>query len=77
MAVAENVGFDRRGSKTYKRSPEGDELIEEVETVETITVSGRKVTRSLKRKQKILDDDLPVIAERYRQFRQKHPEPGL
>jgi type I restriction enzyme M protein len=77
MAVAENVGFDRRGNKMYKRSPEGDELIEEVETIETITVSGRKVARSLKRKQKILDDDLPVIAERYREFRQKHPEPGL
>jgi type I restriction enzyme M protein len=77
MAVAEKVGFDRRGNKMYKRSPEGDELIEEVETIETITVSGRKVARSLKRKQKILDDDLPVISERYREFRQKHPEPGL
>jgi len=77
MAVAEKVGFDRRGNKIYKRSPEGDELIEDVETIETITVAGRKVGRTLKRKQKILDDDLPIIAERYREFRQKHPEPGL
>jgi type I restriction enzyme M protein len=77
MAVAEKVGFDRRGNKIYKRSPEGDELIEDVETIETITVAGRKVTRTLKRKQKILDDDLPIIAERYREFRRKHTEPGL
>ena len=77
MAVAEKVGFDRRGNKIYKRSPEGDELVQNVETVETITVAGRKVARTLKRKQKILDDDLPIVAERYREFRQKHREPGL
>jgi type I restriction enzyme M protein len=77
MAVAEKVGFDRRGNKIYKRSPEGDELIEDVETIETITVAGRRVARTLKRKQKVLDDDLPVIAVRYHEFRQKHPEPGL
>ena len=77
MAVAEKVGFDRRGNKLYKRSAEGDDLVEDVETVETITIARRKVARPLKRKQKILDDDLPVVAERYREFRKKHPEPGL
>jgi type I restriction enzyme M protein len=77
MAVAEKAGFDRRDNKIYKRSPAGDELLEDVESRETITVSGRKVTRTLKRKQKVLDDDLPVIAERYREFRQNHQEPGL
>ncbi len=77
MAVAEKVGFDRRGNKIYKRAPEGDELVQEVETVETITVGGRKVARTLKRKQKILDDDLPTIAERYREFRKEQPEPGI
>lgn len=74
MAVAEKVGFDRRGNTLYKRSPEGDEIIKEIESVETITVRGKKVERRLKRKQKIVDDDLPIIAERYRQFRE---EPSL
>ena len=76
MAVAEKVGFDRRGNTLYKRSPEGDELTREVEEVETVTLNGRKVARTLRRKEKIVDDDLPEIARRYRAFRQEHPEPG-
>jgi len=76
MAVAEKVGFDRRGNTLFKRSPEGEELTTDVEEIETITVSGRKVERTLRRKTKILDDDLPVIAERYRAFRREHMEPG-
>jgi type I restriction enzyme M protein len=76
MAIAEKVGFDRRGSKLYKRSPEGEELTKDVEEVEIITVGGRRVARTLRRKTKIIDDDLAVIADRYRAFRREHPEPG-
>lgn len=76
MAVAEKVGFDRRGNTVYKRSPEGEELSKEVEETETITMGGRKVVRTLRRKTKIINDDLPVIADRYRGFRREHPEPG-
>src|SRR5262249_27387426 len=76
MAVAEKVGFDRRGNRLYKRSPEGDELSRDIEEIEAISVGGRKVIRTLRRKTKIIDDDLPEIAYRYRAFRQEHPEPG-
>ena len=76
MAVAEKVGFDRRGNTLYKRSPEGEELTREVKEVETVTLNGRKVARTLRRKEKIVDDDLPEIARCYRAFRQEHPEPG-
>ena len=31
MAVAEKVGFDRRGNTLYKRSPDGEEILEDVE----------------------------------------------
>ena len=75
MAVAEKVGFDRRGNTLYKRSAEGEEITKDEEVPETITVSGRKVTRTLRRKTRIPDNDLPEIAKRYRAFRQKHPEP--
>jgi type I restriction enzyme M protein len=75
MAVAEKVGFDRRGNTLYKRSPEGEELTRDVEEIETISVAGRKVARTLRRKEKILDDDLPEITARYRAFRKKHSEP--
>ena len=76
MAVAEKVGFDRRGNTLYKRSPKGEEITRDVEQVETITVGGRKVARTLRRKERIIDDDLPEIAKRYRAFRQEHPEPA-
>ena len=68
MAVAEKVGFDRRGNTLYKRSPEGEEIARDVEQVETITVGGRKVARTLRRKERIPDNDLPEIAKRYRAF---------
>ena len=75
MAVAEKVGFDRRGNTLYKRSPEGEEIVEDEEVPETITMNGRKVTRTLRRKKRIPDNDLPEIAERYRAFRRQHPDP--
>lgn len=76
MAVAEKVGFDRRGNTLYMRSPDGEEILEEVEEVERIRVGGEMVSRSLKRKKKIVDDDLPRIAAAFREFRKKHKEPG-
>ena len=75
MAVAEKVGFDRRGNTLYKRSPEGEEITQDIEEVETITVGGRKVARTLRRKERIPDNDLPEIAKRYRAFRREYPEP--
>ena len=76
MAVAEKVGFDRRGKTLYKRSREGEEITQDVQQVETISVGGRRVARTLRRKERIIDDDLPEIAKRYRVFRRQHPEPG-
>ena len=75
MAVAEKVGFDRRGATLHKRSPEGEEIVVVKEEAETVTRNGRTVTRTLRRREKIVDDDLPEIAERYRAFRREHPEP--
>ena len=76
MAVAEKVGFDRRGNTLYKRGPDGEELVEEVEHRERVRVRGQSVVRVLRRKEKTLDDDLPRIAEAYRTFRATNEEPG-
>ncbi|HJK93342.1 MAG TPA: N-6 DNA methylase [Polyangiaceae bacterium LLY-WYZ-15_(1-7)] len=76
MAVAENVGFDRRGNTLYKRHPTGEEMVEEVEVREKIRVNGSHVVRVLRRREKVIDDDLPLIAEAYREFRNETPEPG-
>ena len=76
MAVAENVGFDRRGNTLYVRGPDGEELVEEVEYRERLRVNGQSVVRILRRKEKTLNDDLPRIAGAYREFRSKNAEPG-
>lgn len=86
MAVAEKVGFDRRGNTLYKRSPDGEELVDDVDVVERVRVNGSFVERVLRRKDKIVDSDLPYeqrgrlflgpIAEAYREFRAENEEPG-
>jgi type I restriction enzyme M protein len=68
MAVADKVGFDRRGNKLYKRTPDGEEIVEPKQHLERIRIGGRFVERTLTRNEKIEDNDLPVIAEKYREF---------
>ncbi len=68
MAVADKVGFDRRGNKLYKRTPDGEEIVEPKKHIERIRIGGRIVERTLTRSEKIEDNDLPVIAEKYREF---------
>lgn len=76
MAVAEKVGVDRRGNTLYVRTPAGDEIFEDTEETERIRVGGQLVTRTLRRKRKVVDDDLPKIAHAYREFRRHTKEPG-
>ena len=68
MAVADKVGVDRRGNKLFKRTPDGEVIIKAREYTEKIRIGGKWVKRTLVRNEKIPDNDLPVIAEKYRQF---------
>jgi type I restriction enzyme M protein len=63
--------MDRRGNKLYKRTPEGEEIVHRVTHEETLKIGGKKVKRTLTRSEKIPDNDLPVIAEKYREFLQE------
>lgn len=76
MAVAEKVGFDRRGNTLYKRQPDGEEILVDKTYVEKVRIGGKLEIRTLNRKERILDDDLPDIAAAYTEFRTKYPEPG-
>lgn len=76
MAVADKVGFDRRGNTLWKRHPDGEEIIVEKSYEEKVRIGGTLQVRTLNRKERILDDDLPLIADAYAEFRAKHPEPG-
>jgi type I restriction enzyme M protein len=77
MAVAERVGFDRRGNPAYKRHADGERILEEQQETERIRLNGNEQVRTLRRMQPVLDNDLPIIVQRYREFRALHPEPGL
>jgi type I restriction enzyme M protein len=76
MAVAEKVGFDRRGNELYMRYPNGDVVMEATVERERIRINGKDEVRELKRSRPVVDNDLPVIAEKYREFRAKYPMPG-
>lgn len=76
MAVAEKVGFDRRGNTLYKRQPDGEEILVDVSHEEKVRIGGSMQIRTLHRKERILDDDLPEIAKAYAEFRAQHPEPS-
>lgn len=71
MAVAEKVGVDRRGNTLYKRTPEGEEVLELQEKIERIHIGDRIVTRTVNRKEKIVENDLPLIAQDFRKFLSK------
>lgn len=77
MAVADRVGFDRRGNTLYKRGPDGEEILVDKEEREQIRIGGKIITRVLKRKQRVVDDDLLLIAERYQEFLRKHAQRSL
>ena len=74
MAVADKVGFDRRGNKLYKRTPDGEEIIEQRTHVERFRIRGEWITRTLTRPEKIEDNDLPIIAQKYREFLKEQNE---
>ncbi len=77
MAVAEKVGFDRRGNTLYKRSPDSEIILEEQEEKERIRLNGKNHFATLKRKVPSVDNDLPEIAKAYHEFRKQYPEPGM
>lgn len=77
MAVADKVGFDRRGVPLFRRNERGEEVLVKTTDVERIRVNGHFQTRTLTRSTKVPDDDLPAIAAAYVEFRAKHPEPAL
>lgn len=68
MAVAEKVGFDRRGVTIYEQHPNGEDKIEEYTDVEKIRIAGSIVERTLKRRRKRVNNDLPKIAKAYEEF---------
>ena len=68
MAIAEQVGHDRRGAMVYRRDPDGFEVYEDEEIELEVRRDGelRVERRTMRRRQ--VADDLPLIADAYRQW---------
>ena len=77
MAVAEKVGYDRRGNRIFKREPDGELRRHDVAFSEYRIERGAVREVRKVRSEEIEDNDLPGIAEAYRSFRTRHREPGL
>lgn len=76
MAIAETVGHDRRGNTIYLRDPDGAETFFN-ETRDVLRRRrGRLLPVTVTSQEKRVDDDLPRIADAYRQFRKTGQVPG-
>ncbi|MCD9501970.1 N-6 DNA methylase [Photobacterium phosphoreum] len=77
MAVSEKIGKDRRGNVIFKRQADGEEIWVAKNEVEKIRIGSEIKTRTLSRKTRIIDNDLPDIVEAFFEFRAENSEPGI
>jgi type I restriction enzyme M protein len=68
MAVANHIGHDKRGNKTYVRDRKGNEIFEENERKVKEYIDGKPVYRAIKTLDKVLDDNTQQIATVFRQW---------
>jgi type I restriction enzyme M protein len=73
MAVVEAIGHDRRGNWLYRRNEDGEEILVPVDPREVTllerTALGHATARPMPR-QKVLDDDTPVVAAEFLDWKQ-------
>jgi len=68
MAIAEECGHGRRGETRYLREPDGSESLFETKVADRWERDGKINERIRARKGKRIADDLPLVAEEYRQL---------
>lgn len=68
MAVANHVGHDKRGNKTYVRDAKGNEVIEEAEELIKEWDDGTPTYRKQTTRRKVEDDNTLQIAQEFRQW---------
>ncbi len=66
MAIAEKVGYDRRGKTIYRRDQDGSDIIQNVPIMDP---QNNRVVRITK--ERIVANDLPYIVKDYLEFREK------
>jgi type I restriction enzyme M protein len=68
MAVANHVGHDKRGNKTYVRDPKGNEVIEEAEELVKEWENGKPTYQRQTTRKKVPDDNTLQIAQEFHRW---------
>ena len=68
MAVANHVGHDKRGTRTYVRDRHGNEVVEETVRDVVEYVDGTPVFSKQRVLEKVLDDNTQQIAQAFRKW---------
>ena len=68
MAVANHVGHDKRGNKTYVRDRKGNEVIEEIEEQVKEWDNGTPTYQRQTTRRKVVDDNTIQIAQEFRRW---------
>ena len=69
MAVADRAGVDARGNLLFQRAPDGEELVFDEEVIERVCEGGKVEIRRTTRSNRRIHDELPLVAEKYKEFR--------
>lgn len=69
MAVVDRAGVDARGNLLFQRAPDGEELVFDEEVVERVREGGEVEIRRTTRRDRRIHDELPLVAEKYKEFR--------
>lgn len=68
MAVVDRAGVDARGNLLFQRAPDGEELIFAEEVIERVRQGGEIEVRRNARRNRRINDELPLVAEKYKEF---------
>jgi type I restriction enzyme M protein len=68
MALANHIGHDKRGNKTYVRDERGHEIVEEIHEQTKEWDNGTPVYRMQTSRKKVVDDNTLQIAQTFRQW---------
>jgi|TARA_R110000851_G_scaffold286024_1_gene439873 type I restriction enzyme M protein len=69
MAVVDRAGVDARGNLLFQRAPDGEELVFDEEVIERVREGGEVEIRRTTRRDRRIHDELPLVAEKYKEFR--------
>ncbi|MXZ74168.1 MAG: N-6 DNA methylase [Gemmatimonadetes bacterium] len=69
MAVVDRAGVNARGKRLFQRAADGEELVFDEEVIERVREGGEVEIRRTVRRNRRIHDELPLVAEKFKEFR--------